>query len=312
MNILIPYSNEIYLKNLKNLVNFFKENGHSVQFTDVDIWDDLNKKPDLIISNQSWWNIEHTIGKKAKEENIPHISIEHGSPMFYQSNRQYYRKNIGAADYMLLWGQCNFDMMRRYKCSSNILKVTGNPRFDDLKKYKSVSNIKPRVLFLSTWKIGGEIKKVWNEVLQQSKILNYEILYKPHPMEFTQGSIINFDSLPENVKIIRDDSLFENIASVDIVITSPTSVLIPIFYYKKPIFSYYSLFTKGFIKGMYQFYKRFNIPHTGIGKGFDLEKILQKGINQSQYEEYFNYTSFKDDGNNSKRAYDFCLELTTK
>ena len=68
---------------------------------------------------------------------IPHVTIEHGAPFFYQGGKQYYRKNIGAANIKLLWGNYNLDMMKKYGCSKKILRVTGFPRFDDLIKFSS-------------------------------------------------------------------------------------------------------------------------------------------------------------------------------
>ena len=55
-------------------------------------------------------------------------------------------------------------MMKRYGCPDEMLKVTGFPRFDDLIKLKPITNSTPRILFLSTWKIPGEIEEIWKHL----------------------------------------------------------------------------------------------------------------------------------------------------
>ena len=311
MKILFLYSSPIYKFNLKNLYSYFKLHNHTIDCIEniEEIPKRDIKKYNLIISNQAWWNLEYEIGQQALKLKIPHITIEHGLPMFYQSNRQYYRRTIGNADVKLLWSKYNFDMMKIYKCPSEKLFITGYPRFDNLLKYKSITNSKPKILFLSTWKISGDIKTVWKKVVEQAKILNFDLLVKPHPMEEKRGSFLDPQSIPDSVNIIHENNLFKYIAEADLVITSPTSTLIPIFYYKKPVFSYYPLFMKNYFKGMYRFYRKFKIPHSNLVQKFDLEKLLALQVDKELYNQYFKYTSYKDDGNNTKRVYNFCLKF---
>ena len=134
---------------MKNLFSFLKQKGCEIQLITEGCIYDLEKKPDIVLTNQAWWNIENKIGVEAMKKDIPHITIEHGAPFFYQGGKQYYRKNIGAANIKLLWGRYNLDMMKRYGCPDKMLKVTGFPRFDDLIKLKPITNSTPRILFLS-------------------------------------------------------------------------------------------------------------------------------------------------------------------
>ena len=181
MRILAPCSTDIYRINLQPMYDYFLAQGDEVLPTREDNWDDLEPKPDLVVSNQAWWQIEHEIGKKAQAAGIPHVTIEHGAPMFYQGGPQYYRREIGAADAKCLWGQHNLDMMRQYKCNPEKLHITGYPRFDELLDYQSQSHSIPRILFLGTWKIPGKIFDVWQQVLDQARVLNYQVAFKPHP-----------------------------------------------------------------------------------------------------------------------------------
>lgn len=310
INILVPYSQSIYIENLKNLLLLCTQKGHHVQKVTDGSLITLNKKPDLILSNQAWWGIEFKIGTEAKTLNIPHITIEHGAPFFYQSNRQYYRRSIGAADLKLLWGKFNLYMMKKYKCPENLLKITGYPRFDDLMKYKPISNSTPRILFLSTWKIPGQISKIWHKTLNQAKCLGYHLAIKHHPQEKINGYQINPDNIPQWVEIIENENLFAEIAKSDFIITSPTSVLIPAIYYKKPLFCYYSPFTKNYWKGLIQFYSKFHfLPKPSIINNFDIEKLLGIKPDLVNYKKMFKYTAYNDDGNNSLRAYNECISI---
>ena len=54
----------------KNLFNFLKQKGHGIQLIKEGSIDDFDKKPDLVITNQAWWNIENKIGKEAIKNNI--------------------------------------------------------------------------------------------------------------------------------------------------------------------------------------------------------------------------------------------------
>ncbi len=311
MNILFPYSQSIYKLNLSNLFSKFIKKQHNIKFIKKidELSDPTMKNIDLILSNQAWWNIENEIGKLASQNKIPHITIEHGTPMFYQSNKQYYRRSIGHADIKLLWGQHNLNMMKKYNCPLDKLIITGYPRFDDLLKYKSVKNNTPKILFLSTWKIPGKIKIVWERVVEQTKSLNYELLLKPHPMEKGQMSFIGKNNIPDFVKIINNENLFKYISESDLIITSPTSTLIPILYFRKPLFSYYPTFTKKYFKGMMNFYRNFKIPHYKQIQKIDLEKMLNFKVERERNNKYLKHLSFKNDGKNTERVYQFCLEF---
>lgn len=306
MRVLFPYSAEIYRTNLEPLVDYFTSRGDAVICTAEDNWEALDARPDVVISNQAWWKLEHEIGKKALAAGIPHVTIEHGAPMFYQGGPQYYRREIGAADVKCLWGQHNFDMMQRYKCPPENLRITGYPRFDGLLNYSAQSNPQPRILFLGTWKIPGKIFDVWQKVLEQAKVLGYTVAYKPHPNESTRGELLDRARIPDRVEIVRGENLFEEVARADAVITSPTSVLIPVFYYEKPVYSYYPWWQKG----LFQFHRTFKLP--GVGKNrLDLEKLVQQRVNRERYQRYFEYTAFKADGRNRERIYQLCQELAT-
>ena len=309
---MFPYSYDFYKTNLLNLTNAFKDNGHRVILTKKNNLKTLPQLPDLIISNQAWWGVEYEIGKESNKLGIPHITIEHGTPMFYQSNRQYYRRTIGSANLKLLWGQQNFDMMKRYKCSTKLLKITGNPRFDDLCKYKPSTHDVPRILFLSTWKISGKIDLIWREVIKQSEKLNCKLIYKPHPMEKYRGALINKEALPNNVRILKNEELYSEIAKASLVITAPTSVLVPIFFFKKPVYSYYPPILGKLSKGLLKFYFKFKIPHVKtMTSTINIEKLLDSKIDHQKYDNYFDYIAFSSDCNSTKRVYDCCMEFAS-
>ena len=305
MRVLAPYSAEIYRINLQPLYDYFISKGDEIIYTTTaNNWDVVDPKPDLVITNQAWWQIEHEVGLQARTAGIPHVTIEHGAPMFYQGGPQYYRREIGAADAKCLWGQHNFDMMRRYKCQPEKLHITGYPRLDRLLDFQPQSNSVPRILFLGTWKIPGKIFEVWQKVLEQAKALGYQVAFKPHPNEATRGVLMNQEYLPDWVEIVTGENLYEEVARSDAVITSPTSVLIPIFYYQKPVYSYYPWWQKG----MFQFQRTFQLPCVGKNK-LDLEKMVQCGVNRDQYRKHFEYTGFKSDGRNRERVYQLCQKL---
>ena len=265
---------------------------------------------DLIISNQAWWNIEYDIGLDSIAKNVPHVTIEHGAPFFYQGGKQYYRKNIGAASVKFLWGKYNLEIMKKYGCSENLMKVTGFPRFDSLKNFSSTTNSIPRILFLSTWKIPGKIKEIWERTVLQAKSLGFNLAIKHHPQEKHRGYQIQSFEIPDWVEVINNENLFEEVAKSDLVITSPTSVLIPAIYYNKPIYCYYSVFTKNYYKGLVEFYLKFNfLSKPNFYKKFDIENLLNITIDKEKYNKIFNYVAHSDDGNNSYRVYKECLKI---
>ena len=241
---------------------------------------------------------------------IPHVTIEHGAPFFYQGGKQYYRKNIGAANIKLLWGNYNLDMMKKYGCSKKILRVTGFPRFDDLIKFQPISNSTPRVLFLSTWKIPGQIKEIWRETVAQAKSLDYELVLKYHPQEHQRGYLIQQDEIPPWVKIIKNENLYDEVSKSDLVISTPTSVLIAALYYNKPIFCYYPMFMKKYWKGLIEFYRKFNfIPKSNMFDNFDLKKLAESKPNSDEYTKMLDYVANGIDGKCCQNVYSECMAI---
>ena len=292
------------------LLNYFIQNGHEVERIKEGNISTLNKEPDLVLSNQAWWGFEYDIGIEAKSLNIPHVTIEHGAPFFYQGGKQYYRKNIGAADLKLLWGQFNLNMMKKYKCPENLLKVTGFPRFDDLIKFKPISNSTPRVLFLSTWKIPGQIKEIWKKTVSQAKNMGYNLAFKYHPQEYQRGFMIKQNDIPSWVEIIKNENLYEEVSKSDLVISTPTSVLIAALYFKKPIFCYYPVFMKNYWKGLFEFYRKFNfIPKSNRLYKFDLKKLVESNPNSDKYIKMLDYVANGIDGKSCQNIYNECMTI---
>lgn len=241
---------------------------------------------------------------------IPHVTIEHGAPFFYQGGKQYYRKNIGAANIKLLWGNYNLDMMKKYGCSKKMLRVTGFPRFDDLIKFQPISNSTPRVLFLSTWKIPGQIKEIWRETVAQAKSLDYELVLKYHPQEHQRGYLIQQDEIPPWVKIIKNENLYDEVSKSDLVISTPTSVLIAALYYNKPIFCYYPMFMRKYWKGLIEFYRKFNfIPKSSRVYKFDLKKLVESKPNLEKYNKMLKYVANGTDGKSCQNIYNECMKI---
>ena len=295
---------------MKNLFSFFKQKGHVIQLITEGSIDELDNKPDLVLSNQAWWNIENKIGEEAKCLNIPHITIEHGAPFFYQGGKQYYRRNIGAANIKLLWGRYNFDMMKKYGCQDKKLKVTGFPRFDNLLKIKPISNSTPRILFLSTWKIPGQIQKIWDETIKQVEENGYNLAIKHHPQENQRGYLINRKNIPSWVEIIENENLYEEISKSDLIISTPTSVLIAALYFQKPIYCYYSIFMKRYWKGLIGFYSKFSfIPKPGKFNNYNLKKLVESNPNLEKYTEMLDYVANGIDGKSCQNVYNECMAI---
>jgi hypothetical protein len=310
INILFPYSQPIYLENLKNLFRFFEKKGHAIQFITEGSITDLDIRPDLVLTNQAWWNIENEIGNEASSMDIPHITIEHGAPLFYQGGKQYYRKNIGSANLKLLWGNYNLYMMKKYGCPESKLRITGFPRFDNLTNIKPITNTTPRVLFLSTWKIPGQIKQIWEQTLNQVNKLNYNLAIKHHPQEHQRGYLIRKNDIPNWVEIIKNENLFEEVSKSDLIISTPTSVLIAALYFKKPIFCYYPLFMKDYWKGLLSFYTKFNfIPKPSIFSKIDIKYLLEKNINIEKYNQMLGDVANGIDGNCCQNVYNECMAI---
>ena len=295
---------------MKNLFSFLKQKGCEIQLITEGCIYDLEKKPDIVLTNQAWWNIENKIGEEAMKKDIPHITIEHGAPFFYQGGKQYYRKNIGAANIKLLWGRYNLDMMKRYGCPDKMLKVTGFPRFDDLIKLKPITNSTPRILFLSTWKIPGEIEKIWKQTVSQAKKLGYKLAIKFHPQEHQRGYLIHKDNIPPWVEIIKSENLYEEVSKSDLVISTPTSVLVAALYFKKPIFCYYPVFMKNYWKGLFEFYRKFNfIPKSSRVCKFDLKKLVESKPNLEKYNKMLKYVANGTDGKSCQNIYNECMKI---
>jgi hypothetical protein len=96
-------------------------------------------------------------------------------------------------------------------------------------------------------------------------------------MEKYRGALINKEAIPNNVRILKNEELYSEIAKASLVITAPTSVLVPIFFFKKPVYSYYPPILGKLSKGLLNFYFKFKIPHVKtMTSTINIEKLLYK------------------------------------
>ncbi len=245
---------------------------------------------------------------------IPVIVLEHGAPLFYQSHYQYYRRQIGAADLKLLWGPHNLEMMESYGCSADKLKVTGYPRFDELPECKAVKKregSRPRILFLGTWKIAGKMHRIFESAAEECDRQGYDLVYKPHPSEYRSEFSLLSRCKSLGISVIENENLFEEVAAADVVLTSPTSVLIPIYFFYKPFFSYYPVLMGKFTKGLLKLYHEFPMPRFSLlRQTANIRKLLDMKIDKSLYDNAFDRLAYRRDGGNTERVYRTCMEMT--
>ena len=114
-------------------------------------------------------------------------------------------------------------------------------------------------------------------------------------MEKYRGALINKETLPNNVRILKNEELYSEIAKASLVITAPTSVLVPIFFFKKPVYSYYPPILGKLSKGLLNFY--FKIYSSYEIFIFTVLFILSTFLGDSIESYYKRISNIKDSGN---------------
>ena len=112
------------------------------------------------------------------------------------------------------------------------------------------------------------------------------------------------------VEVIKNENLYEEVSKSDLIISTPTSVLIAALYFKKPIYCYYSMFMKKYWKGLFGFYKKFNfIPKPNMLDNFDLKKLAESNPNIEDYTKMLDYVANGIDGKSCQKVYNECMAI---
>lgn len=312
MRVFFPLSFEVYCKNLKNLIVHFQQAGHFVDLARYEAGElpsgsfrlgpcRLPAKPDVVVTNQSWWRAEHEVTLAAQRLGIPVITIEHGSPMVHRPQLARYRREI-VADHMLVWGEHGKDLMIKYGCPEAVLTVTGLPQHDDLVKPREVlpRNSRHVVLFLSSHTVGiPAIRSAYAGVEAECRKHGIELWLRPHPVEHLRN-----EYTIRHVgcgRVHTEPDYIDLVSSCDLVVTPISSVLVGVYHFRKPLICCSRLSEPG----IGEVFRTFGIPETS---GSVLDRI-NTPVDEALYRRNLRLLAHDVDGNASKRCYDAIVKI---
>lgn len=312
MRVFFPLTFEVYYNNLKNLIVHFRQAGHTVDLARYEAgevpfgsfhlgpcW--FAAKPDVVVTNQSWWRAEHEVTLAAQRLGIPVITIEHGSPIVHRPQFGRYRREI-VADHMLVWGEHGKDLMIKYGCPEAVLAVTGLPQHDDLLKPREVLPKSSRhvVLFLSSHTVEiPAIRSAYAGIEAECRKHGIELWLRPHPIEHLRNEYTIRDVGCGRIRAEAD--YMDLVSSCDLVVTPISSVLVGVYYFRKPFICCSRLSEPG-IRDVFQ---TFGIESPS---GSVLDRI-NTPVDEALYRRNLRLLAHDVDGKASRRCYDAILKI---
>jgi CDP-glycerol glycerophosphotransferase (TagB/SpsB family) len=211
---------------ITTLLEVNKQNFEELLAEDYYVYNDLDflnkylskeyNKPRLLLLVADFDHPYHNFGydavKKARENGIPSLSVQHGAMILDESGTNIHLYSTFTSDKQALWGKWYYDaLVSMSGIDPNRLVVTGNPQFDS---FVEIDSVKSRNKVCSYWKIekdknictltfalqvyrsGSEppseeqTEKVMNllvPIMKAVKDANAELIIRPHPAEYVWG-----------------------------------------------------------------------------------------------------------------------------
>lgn len=310
LHILFTLGYEIYLQRLSNLIEMCTREGHRVSVARNEVKRfptgpvpfgpyRLPALPDIVVSNQSWWEKDAAVSAIALASGIPVLTIEHGSPIVYQQFGSY-RRNINAS-LSAQWGDHGKELMIRYGCPEDKLLVAGSPAHDDLLSPRTKRpSRRPIVLFLSTHRLDiADMENAYKRTEAWCRKLGYHLWLSRHPVEKHHGTR-HLRSLGCGREV--HGSEYDLVHDADFIVTGLSSMLIPIYHFKKPFCCYNPL-----RRETEEVYSKFRISTDVRGL---LSGALE--VDAELYEQNRIALGHFPDGRNTRRCYDALISLANR
>jgi hypothetical protein len=228
--------------------------------------------PDVLLVSRENWEPEKTIFVEFKQLGTLICCVENSSWFHAEVDSKLElcsRKNFPSNLIDVFFDHSDYVFETKKVCSwvTHKTKITGTSKFDNLTNIQPYSKTKPIIIIYGSMNgfIHSEIIKSTYQIVNKL-YQDYEIFYKPHPVEFNDFAndfTENFGKLKNipYINVIKDENLYQSIVkSSDINIGIFSSIMYyPLVLNKKTIL--------------------FDMSNIGVEKGFDINSYEGKMYN---------------------------------
>lgn len=255
-----------YRENLRPIAKELKAMGHEVVFSSHDASDvetvfenDLKLKSpledfvakkvnyDAVFLTQSWWLNDKRVAESCNNRGIPFFILEH-APQMVQYRVVKYRSHLNGGRAHFMWGRESKRLMQEAGCSEE-LPVMGSPRLEKMKSVVSDEELKLKYsggreiisIYTTSAKMMSpdfhkRLRSVYSKVAKGDK---YNLVLKDHVKFDSRKITKGFD--PGRVKVFSETDRDLDFLKISdhVLFCFPSSVMIPAFYFGKPVYSLY-------------------------------------------------------------------------
>jgi len=194
-------------------------------------------KPDIIlVVTPHEGHARYQVIPWARREGIPVVSIDHGMPTVAWP-WAHYRSSMMGCTANAVWSEVCKDINIQLGAPPELQIITGAPSIDrlsedvdpaDLRSTLGLGEERRLILMLGTHRpiVKEPSDTIFREVIAEyADDSEYQIVFKPHPVELSQGTIID---TPDSVIVTTDQADYiPLIKAADIIISPPSSVVVP-------------------------------------------------------------------------------------
>lgn len=319
-----------YRENLRPIAKGLKAMGNEVVFSSHDInhietvfendlklkspLEDFIKKKvnyDAVLLTQSWWLNDKRVANSCVDRGIPFFILEH-APQMVQYRVVKYRSHLNGGRAHFMWGKESQRLMRESGCSEE-LPVMGSPRLERMKSIVADEKLKLKYsggreiisIYTTSAKMmspnfNKRLSGIYKEIMRSDK---YNLVLKDHVKFNSRKMVKGFNS--ERVKVFSEtdrDLDFLKISDY-VLFCFPSSVMIPAFYFGKPI---YSLYRDHHVPQIKNYSKKHKSIIGEVGKNF-IKDIERFHPNKTLYSEWLD-ANLKLDGDPVKDIIQYVME----
>lgn len=241
-------------------------------------------KPKILFLHSAHSGVQSYRIKWAKERGIITAEFQHGvvskmHPAYnYGSailNSEEYRKY--TPDYFLTYGEY---WNKQIKIPGKTY-VVGNPHFhESIKRYKDIKEEENTILIVSQWTLTKEFVEIAKYLASEFK--DKKIIFKMHPTEMKNYSLIKPLEAFKNIEIQKDGDIYELLAKYESIVACYSTVVFESLVFNKRIYILDNSYSKNYIP------KEIGIRFKNFTELRDLIKNKVKNENEPDIEYYFN------------------------
>jgi len=191
-------------------------------------------KPDLVlVVTPHEGHARYQVVPWARREGIPVLSIDHGMPTVAWPWSAYRGSMMGCAA-NAVWSEVCRDINIQLGSPAELQVITGSPSIDGMGTGSEaidslgIADDKRVILLLGTHRpsVKEPTDALFREVIQTyGDDSDYQIVFKPHPVEISQGTVID---VVDSVILTTDQRAYlPLVGRADVIISPPTSVVVP-------------------------------------------------------------------------------------